>query len=713
MLCLSLLMSLKPSIASADSPASPVPSDFAGFEAIVQGDVCNVRTGPDTSYPWMGQVLQGKRVQILGSQNGWYRINLDSREGYIAGWLVDVDLASRGISARITKTDVNVRQGPSTTYPVKLMVQAGTVLPAEAKRGEWVRVTLGEGGYGWIREDLLVLEYRKPVDIQATDLLVSPSGSSLKVTHSAMVGSETLATLRKGETAKLVGCRGAYIAVLTSQGVGGWVYGPSAVVTSAKDSSLSFGISETSWSIGKYSTVTVTATDVNFRSGPGLTYGVIGMLQKGDVLRFIERQGDWVRAVSPRGVTGWVAAYLTNASANQKATGFSVVADASGSVRSLTVTGNFASAAVLPGSDGKSVIVSTSSFFGVDTRLPINAYEFESIEVKSSDVTVRLLDKPNYRVKQNTPGKVVLEFVPAVTGISVSSGTDAEIVTIDTVGYAWPDVVRNGNTLDLFIPGATYTGGQANGLGDSVKLSGVSARDGGTSVTINTPENAPYVLTRTSNSLTAKFLKPGLAGKVIVIDPGHETDDPGAIGPTGLRERDVNWEIARQLTDLLRKQGAVVIMTRHGLYDATPAPEGWVPGLDEYSGSLARRAAWSKNADLFISIHNDSAVDRNARGTTTYVCDRTLNAKESRRLAGLIQNYLCPVLGTLNRGVRDSDLFVVREAQCPAVLVEVMYISNYTEEAYLRSPNTWELAATGLYRAIERYFNPTGSSLGI
>ncbi len=219
-LCVALLVSSLPSVAGAENTGSLVPSDFQGFSAIAQGDVCNVRTGPDTSYSWMGQVLQGQRVQILGSQNGWYKIKHDSREGFIAGWLVDVELSSKGVSARITKSDVNVRQGPGTTYPVKFMVQSGTLLPAEAKRGEWVRVTLGEGDCGWIREDLLALEYRKPVDTEASGLLVSPSGSSLKVTHSAMVGSNTLATLRQGESAKLVGCRGAYIAVVTSRGVG-------------------------------------------------------------------------------------------------------------------------------------------------------------------------------------------------------------------------------------------------------------------------------------------------------------------------------------------------------------------------------------------------------------------------------------------------------------------------------------------------------------
>lgn len=708
-----LMASGVPSVSLAETPGASVPADFAGFEAVVQGDICNVRTGPDTTYPWMGQVLQGNRVPVLGFQNGWYKIQHDSREGYIAGWLVDIDLSAKGISARITKSDVNVRQGPDTTYPVKFMVQAGTVLPALAKRGEWVKVSLGEEDSGWIREDLLVLEYRKPLDTQATDLLVSPSGSSLKVTHSAMVGSATLTTLHRGDFAKLVGCRGAYIAVVTPQGVGGWVYGPSATVSSAADSSLSFGVSATSWSLGKYRTITVTATDVNFRSGPGTGYQVLGMLQKGDTLRLIERQGEWIRGVSPRGVTGWVAAYLTNASQGQSSSEFTVTADASGTSRTVTVTGNFAAATVIPGDDGDSVIVSTSSFFGTETHLPINAYEFQAIQVKSSDVTINLSGKPNYQVKSNTPGKVLVEFTPAITGVRVAKDTNADVVTVDTLGYAWPDVRRNGNTIDLFIPGATYNGGQTIGQGDTVKLVGISARDGGTSVILEAPENTAYVLSRTADSLTVKFSKPGLQGKVIVIDPGHECEDPGAIGPTGLYERDVNWEIAGRLSELLQRHGAVVVMTRDGLHEPSPAPADWVPGLDEYSGSLAKRSAWSQGADLFISIHNDSVLNRNVRGTASYVCDRTLNGKESRRLASLIQTYLCPALGTLNRGIKDSELFVVRETSCPSVLVEVMFISNYTEEAYLRSPNTWELAASGIHQAIERYFNSSGIPAGI
>ncbi len=685
-----------------------MPPTLEGFEAVVVGDVCNVRTGPDTKYDWKGEARRGERVLVQGYDNGWYLVKTKSCEGYIAGWLVDVDLSSRGVSARITKSDVNVREGPDLSFEVKFMVGPGTVLPAEARRGDWIRVTLGDGADGWIREDLLVLEYRVIESEPATGLMVFPAGQSLSVTHSAMVSSEVLATLSRGESARLVGCRGAYIAVVTSKGVGGWVYGPQATVISSNDGALSFGVSASSWSLGRYSTFKVNATDVNFRSGPGTSYPAIGMLQKGDTLRLIETQGDWIRAVSPKGVTGWVASWLTTGASDAK--GFTVTADASGKARTVTVTGDFQSAVILPGPDGTSVTISTSVLLGTDVLLPVNAFEFESLRVSGSDVTVNLLGRSSYSVKTNVRGKVVVEFAPEITGITMTPKQDGDYLTVDTLGFAWPDVTRNGNNIDLFVAGASFTGSATNQPGGSARLAAVGAKDGGTNVSVTAPTNTAYVLTRDSNALTAKFQKPGLAGKTIVVDPGHEADDPGAVGPTGLAERNVNWEIALRLAELLRQQGANVIVTRNGTFESSPAPEDWVPGLDEYSGSLARRVAWSKGADLFVSIHNDSAYDRSAGGTASYVCDRTLNCAESRRLANLIQSSLCPILGTKNRGINDSNLFVVRESSCPAVLVEVMFISNYTEESYLRKANTWELAASGICNAIESFFSPAGSA---
>ncbi len=69
-------------------------------------------------------------------------------------------------------------------------------------------------------------------------------------------------------------------------------------------------------------------------------------------------------------------------------------------------------------------------------------------------------------------------------------------------------------------------------------------------------------------------------------------------------------------------------------------------------------------------------------------------------------------LGTRDMGVRDSNFHVCRESMSPAVLVEVMFLSNPVEESYLRQAQTWDKTAQSLYRAVQRFFG-TGTSISV
>lgn len=703
-------------VASAAAPQAISPS-FQGFAATVQGDVCNIRSGPDTGTGVVGEVSQGTLLEVLSYQNNWAKVRYQSTEGWIAGWLVDIDLRSAGITARITHTDANMREGPGTEFPVKSVTQNGSIYPAEVKRGYWIRVTLPGGGRAWVSEGLLQLEAEDgrpylipPTGYQTGDLVVFPAKDTLRITQNPVKGSAVIARLSRGESAEMIDCQGAWIIVKTTGGAKGWVYGPEARVSSPKDPSILFSVSESAWTVGKYPTMTVTRTDVNFRSGPGTSFPVIAMLSSGDVLRVLEAQGEWAKAVSPQGVTGWVATWLTSGTAQISAPLFSVSAEAAEKARTLTVSGPFASAVVIPGVDGTSALVSTSSFFQTTATLPVNSYEFAGLKVFGSDVALTFQEKSTCAVKVNVPGKVVLEFKPSVTSVNVQAQGNADVLTIGTLGYAVPEVTRNGDSITFFLSGASYSGAQlplsVPAEGQVIRSVSVAPRDGGTDVTIKIPGTVPYLLKKASNTIEARFGAPGLTGKRIVVDPGHEMEDPGATGWTGLSERNVNWEIAVRLVDLLRKAGANAVLTRSGLYMPTEPPPEWVPAPNEYAGSLAKRAAWSDGADLFISIHNDYSNDRSTVGTTSYICERTLNAAESRRFAALVQKELTASIGTLDKGTKDSDLYVVREGVSPAALVEVMFISNAREETYLRQPATWDKVAGGLLRAVQRYFTP-------
>jgi len=688
-----------------------VTSDFSGFKGVVVGDACNLRSGPGTHYSVSGMVLEGTWLDILSTENDWLKISHKGKEAWIAGWLVDIDLSSRSITAVITRTDVNMRQGPGTNFPVAGLTQRGHTYPAEAKRNDWIRISLGSGRTAWISEPLLQLTLPtiKETDEVVGDMLVRPRGQTATVYQSPIKGSPVMARLSSQDSARYITSRGAWIAVQASAGIKGWVYGPDTAISSVNDPSLSFGVSETSWSLGKYSVTTVNATDVNFRAGPGTNYPVISMVQKGDVLRVLEVRDRWIRGISPKGIVGWIASWLTKGAPAGTSPGFSIALDASSSVRTLTVQGPFQSCQVLSKEDN-TLVISTSNFFKTAGRLDINAYEFESVKVEGSDVIVKFTETPSYVVREQTAGKVVLGFAPTVTAVDVRHEDDGEILTVHTLGYTWPTVTRNGGSVTMFLPGASYAGQTSQVQGDIVKHVDIGFTNDGVSLSLDTSHGGTYLLKKNANSLEAFFPHPGLAGKAIVIDPGHGGGDPGASGPTGYQERTVNWKIAVKLRDLLENAGATVILTRLGEFeDATP-PEEWEPGIDEYSGDLAKRTAWSYQAHAFISIHNDWHSNRQAAGTTSYICGSTLNASESTRLAELIQKHATASLGTFDRGVRDANFFVNRESHCPSVLVEVMYLSNPREENLLKQSYVQDAAAQGIFKAIEQYFSPAAGA---
>lgn len=195
------------------------------------------------------------------------------------------------------------------------------------------------------------------------------------------------------------------------------------------------------------------------------------------------------------------------------------------------------------------------------------------------------------------------------------------------------------------------------------------------------------------------FIKNLLIGKTVVVDPGHGSPDPGAIGPGGSQEKDNNLAIARYLAVELEAAGAKVVLTRND--DNSPA---YAPGTPyTQRGDLQKRVdiANENNADLFISIHNDSW--QTAQGTTTFYSSENPSGSPSYKLAQYIQSGLTQEIGTKNLGVKDSRLYVLRNNTMPAVLVEVAFISHPTEEKQLSDNAFREKAAQGISQGIQAY----------
>jgi len=189
----------------------------------------------------------------------------------------------------------------------------------------------------------------------------------------------------------------------------------------------------------------------------------------------------------------------------------------------------------------------------------------------------------------------------------------------------------------------------------------------------------------------------GVRGRLVVIDPGHGGSDDGAHGPTGLKEKDANLAIALDLAALLQAEGCRVALTRQT--DTSIAGPKATKRTE-----LCTRVATSRNLwpDIFVSIHcNHSGTFRrpDVAGTESYFW-----SPMSARPAALIQRALSARLGTQSRLVAPRPFRVLRETDCPRVLVECCYLSCPWEEAMMRDPRSIRLAAQGISEGLNDYF---------
>ncbi len=188
-----------------------------------------------------------------------------------------------------------------------------------------------------------------------------------------------------------------------------------------------------------------------------------------------------------------------------------------------------------------------------------------------------------------------------------------------------------------------------------------------------------------------------LAGKRIVLDPGHGGKFPGAIGPGGTKEKDVVLAVCLQLQQDLVELGADVRMTR-----ATDTEV--LPGGDLRADLKARvdfANAWP--SDLFISVHANAAANASAAGTETFHARQA--SDRSKTLAKLVQDSMIASVGLKDRGVKASDFYVIRNTTMPAILVETGFLSNVEEEKKLADPEVQKEFAHAIAGGVRAYLN--------
>ena len=179
-------------------------------------------------------------------------------------------------------------------------------------------------------------------------------------------------------------------------------------------------------------------------------------------------------------------------------------------------------------------------------------------------------------------------------------------------------------------------------------------------------------------------------GKIFVIDPGHGGNDSGAVSGK-VYEKTINLQVGAKLSELLKKHGGTVHMTR---------------STDVFL-SLDERVNFSNsiNPDAFISIHANSATATSAQGLETfYNSTNGVMPIESNKLATYIQEELVNSTSAKNRGVKVANHRVTRGNNAPAILVELGFISNDADRANLINDNYQNKLATGIFNGLMKYF---------
>ena len=167
----------------------------------------------------------------------------------------------------------------------------------------------------------------------------------------------------------------------------------------------------------------------------------------------------------------------------------------------------------------------------------------------------------------------------------------------------------------------------------------------------------------------------------VFINPGHDLDyDSGAVSPrTGLRE----CEVAAHVGALTKHYLEVAGCTCELMQSDNLAPTG--EGRSRYAdrqGLTVTETANDWNADIFISIHCNSAEATEACGTETFAYN--LDGGEGEKLATCIQSQIVDALDMVDRGVKaNPKLYALRYTAMPAVLVELGFISNTGDEELL------------------------------
>jgi N-acetylmuramoyl-L-alanine amidase len=177
--------------------------------------------------------------------------------------------------------------------------------------------------------------------------------------------------------------------------------------------------------------------------------------------------------------------------------------------------------------------------------------------------------------------------------------------------------------------------------------------------------------------------------KIIIIDAGHGGDDDGAGTADGINEKDIVLSIAREIERTGQEKGIKVILTRS----------------DDVAITLSERLLLAErfSADLFISLHVGVHPQTNVSGIECIVSEENAKFIESKRLAEFLVSQLSTLEGIAVKEMKKSKYYVLKNSSVPAVMLELGYLSNKGDFAFLRNTKNQKILSERIIAGVSGY----------
>ena len=711
--------------------------------ASINSSTVNIRSGPGTTFPIMVQVRAGDKLPILDTQDRWYLVKLpDGRQGWLANWLADISQVAGAQQGIVNSARANVRQGAGTNYPLLFQLNQGQQVIIKEERDGWLLIEANQRS-GWIAAWLV----NSPNGVQSGRSAIVAE-SIVNIRQEPTTQSTRVTQVNKGTKLEIIGEQGEWYKVRTASRQEGWVAGwlislesagevPTSNAPSTNPPNTSTPPATPPSTGSNEEIILVTGNTVNIRQGPSINHPIVTKVTGGTELPVISRQGEWLNVRLANGGQGWIAQWLTVKKDtkplpqptphynelkltldNDKVLAFNNLGDK----LKISLTGvDNNQYQIGRTSDGSRLIIEIRSANLRSIVQPLDNWGVKEIRISGQSVIITFDKNYTYLAKYNSNSKALeievtypTEQLVPVRQIRLNPAEHQAVLQIASarrVEYTTREATPNKLVIDLpqtsLQLSSQHEAEQNANFGPIRKVSSRQLSPDMVRIEAEFAPGAQYQITQNDDYIVIGARMGGgtLAGKTIVIDPGHGTiqpggfTDPGAIGrDSGVAEREIVLDISLKLRDMLTKQGARVIMTH--TTGRTPL-------------TLAGRAAIANDikADIFVSVHANAHTNRAIQGTMTFYYAPTWHSELSsqrwlrQRLALFIQEELVKAGGRPDQGIKEESFAVLRETNVPSVLVETAFLTNPVEEALLNTDAFRTKMAHGIFKGIERYFH--------